>query len=230
MNKIFEKHGIFISPENLAKLELYMDLLLYWNEKMNLTAITDKEEIIIKHFLDSLILLKFEGLEGKKLIDIGTGAGFPGLALKIAQNSLSVTFMDSLKKRIDFLEEVISKLGLESVEAYHSRAEDLGHGDSFREVFDIATSRAVARLNILCEYALPYVKTGGIFVAYKGPEYEEELAEAISAIEILGGKLEKVEKFKLEEHPRSLIFIRKLSQTPLKYPRKSNIITRKPII
>ncbi|MCL2564512.1 MAG: 16S rRNA (guanine(527)-N(7))-methyltransferase RsmG [Defluviitaleaceae bacterium] len=230
MDKIFEEHGILINRESAVQLEFYMDLLLSWNEKMNLTTITNREEIVVKHFLDSLMLLKFEEIKGQSLIDIGTGAGFPGLVLKIAENSLNTTLMDSLSKRLVFLNEVISKLGLENIKLNHSRAEDLAHDFDLRESFDIAASRAVAKVNTLCEYALPYVKIGGIFVAYKGPEYSEELKEAASAIETLGGELERVEEFKIKEHSRSLIFIRKLSQTPPNYPRKSNTIAKKPII
>ena len=230
MDKIFEEYGIFISPESSAQLKRYMSLLLSWNKKINLTTITNKDEIIIKHFLDSLMLLKFEELKDKRLIDIGTGAGFPALVLKIVQSSLKVTLMDSLRKRLVFLDEIISDLGLENAETYHSRAEDSANDPNLRENFDIAASRAVARLNTLCEYALPYVKTGGVFVAYKGAEYCEEIKEAAAAIEILGAKLERVEEFKLGEHSRCLIFIRKLSQTPPNYPRKSNAIAKKPII
>ena len=231
MDKIFDAHGIVISPESCNKLEHYIDLLISWNKKVNLTAITEPGQIIIKHFLDSLMLMKYEQLKGKTLIDIGTGAGLPGLVLKIAENDLDVVLLDSLAKRITFLNKVISEFELKNVRTYHARAEDSAHDLVLRENFDIATSRAVARLNILCEYALPYVKTGGIFAAYKGPEYAEELKEAELAIETMGAKLDKVYEFKLEkDSPRSLIFIRKLSQTSAHYPRKPHIIARKPII
>jgi len=231
MDKIFEKHGILISPEAEELLEQYMDLILLWNEKMNLTAVTDRDQIIIKHFLDSLMLIKYEQLEGKTLIDIGTGAGLPGLVLKIAEDGLNVVLLDSLSKRITFLDEVITRLGLKDVSAYHSRAEDGVREPGMRESFDIAVSRAVAKLGTLCEYCLPYVKVGGLFVAYKGPEYHEELTEAEAAMEALGAKLEKVEEFRLNsDHSRALVFIRKLSQTPSNFPRKPHIIAKKPII
>jgi len=231
MDKIFRKHGICISLESYRQLEEYMSLLLSWNEKVNLTAITDPEQIMIKHFLDSLMLMKFEEFAGKSLVDIGTGAGLPGLVLKIANEDLNVMLLDSLSKRTMFLDEVIAKLDLKNVRTYHARAEDGASEPDLRENFDIATSRAVARLNMLCEYVLPYVKVGGVFVAYKGPEYAEELSEAQKSIEALGAKLDRVEEFKLEtDYARTLIFIRKLSQTPATYPRKPHIIAKKPIM
>lgn len=231
MDKIFEKHGIFVSPKSRQQLEQYMNLLVLRNESMNLTAVTDRGEIIVKHFLDSLMLMKFENLAGKKLIDVGTGAGLPGLALKIAEDQLDVTLLDSLGKRVAFLDEVILELGLENVHTYHMRAEDGAYEPGLREDFNIAVSRAVAKLPMLCEYVLPYVKIGGLFVAYKGREYQEELAEAEAAIEILGAKPERAETFKLEEdYTRTLIFIRKLSQTPSNYPRKPHIIAKRPIM
>jgi len=231
MDKIFGKYGINISSHSIALLEHYINLLVSWNEKVNLTAITDREQITIKHFLDSLMLSKFENLAGKRLIDIGTGAGLPGIVLKIAEKQIDLALLDSLNKRIAFLDEVISALGLTNTRTYHARAEDGAHTPDLRENFDIAVSRAVAKLSMLCEYSLPYVKVGGIFVAYKGREYHEELAEAEAAIDVLGAKLERVEEFRLEEdHERALIFIRKLSQTPSNYPRKPHIIAKKPIM
>ena len=233
MDAIFKEHGISVSAKALKRLELYIDLLIAQNEKVNLTAITDREQIILKHFLDSLMLSKFEDIGGKKLIDIGSGAGFPGLVLGVCESNLSVLLMDSRGKKVMFLEEVIDKLRLSTVKALHARAEAAAREPGLRESFDIATSRAVAKLSVLCEYALPYVKVGGVFAAYKGSEYREELEEAALAIEILGGKVERVESFKLaggNELSRSLIFIRKLSEAPQKYPRKSNAIAKKPIM
>jgi len=175
--------------------------------------------------------LKFEELRGKTIIDIGTGAGLPGVVLKIMEAETDATLLDSLAKRITFLDEVIERLSLENTYTYHARAEDGAHLTDLREGFDIATSRAVARLNMLCEYCLPYVKVGGVFVAYKGREYVEELAEAERAIETFGAKLDRVEEFRLDsDNTRALIFIRKLSQTPSNYPRKPHIIAKKPIM
>jgi len=231
MKKTFENHGISLSEKNAEQLERYMEMLLSWNEKVNLTAIVDPDQIWVKHFLDSAMLGKFEELRGKKVIDIGTGAGLPGLVLKIMDAESDVTLLDSLAKRIAFLDEVVEQLSLENAYTYHARAEDGAHLEDLRESFDIATSRAVARLNMLCEYCLPYVKVGGVFVAYKGREYDEELKEAERAIEIFGAKLDRVEEFKLDsDNTRALIFIRKLSQTPLNYPRKPHVITKKPIM
>ena len=231
MINIFENHAINITQESIKKLERYMELLLSWNKKVNLTAITEPDQIWIKHFLDSLILMKFEELRGKRLIDIGTGAGFPGLALKIADSDLDITLLDSLAKRLDFLDEVIKELWLDNIHTYHARAEDGAREPELREQFDIATSRAVARMNVLCEYSLPYVKVGGVFIAYKSREYAEELEEAKATIETLGAKIERIEEFELDsDSRRTLIFIRKLSQTPSNYPRKPHIIAKKPIV
>lgn len=233
MNKIFLQQGISVSAQAVERLELYMDLLIHWNRKMNLTTITDREQIILKHFLDSLMLVKFEELKGKRLIDIGTGAGLPGFILGAYENSLNVTLMDSRMKKIAFLNEVIHKMDLTNIKTLSARAEDKAGEPNLRESFDIATSRAVAKLSALCEYALPYVAIGGIFAAYKSGEYHKELDEAKTAVDILGGKVERVEEFKLgedDELSRSIIFIRKLSHTPQKYPRKSNSIAKKPII
>ena len=230
MDEIFKEHGIALSAESLSKLEQYTKLLISGNEKMNLTAITEPDEIIIKHYLDSLMLLKFEDIGGKSLIDIGTGAGIPGLILKIAETTIYATLMDSLNKRVKFLDETIQALELKNVKAVHSRAEDGAKDPKLREGFDYATSRAVSRLNILCEYALPYVKIGGIFAAYKGAEIENELAEAGKAIAILGGEIERVEKFAIKDQSRAIIFVRKLRASPPAYPRKSNVIAKRPII
>jgi len=229
--KIFENHGINITQESMQKLEHYMELLLSWNEKVNLTAITEPEPIWVKHFLDSLILTRYEDLSGKKIIDIGTGAGFPGLALKIVDAGLDITLLDSLAKRLDFLDEVIAELELDNIHTYHARAEDGARDAELRECFDIAVSRAVARMNVLCEYSLPYVKVGGVFIAYKSREYAEELEEAKATIETLGAKIDRVEEFVLDsDNIKTLIFIRKLSQTPSNYPRKPHIIAKRPIV
>lgn len=216
--------------EDQAKLFYqYMVLLVEWNEKINLTAITEPEEIILKHFIDSLTILPFIE-ENKKILDIGTGAGFPGIPLKIVSPSSNVTLLDSLNKRILFLNEVMKELSLENIYAVHGRAEDFAHDN--RENYDIVVSRAVARLNVLLEYMLPLTKIGGKAICMKAFDVEEELKEAKKAIQILGGELEKIEEIKLPETDivRKIIIIRKIKSTPNQYPRKAGIPVKKPII
>lgn len=209
----------------------YKELLLEWNEKVNLTAITDDKEVITKHFIDSLTLLKFADLSQKSVIDVGTGAGFPGLPLKIAESSINLTLLDSLNKRINFLEEVKNALKLEKVTLIHGRAEDFGVKPEYREKFDISLSRAVANLSTLSEYCLPFVKTDGYFISFKGPEIEEELKDGQKAIKILGGKVENIEKITLPftDITHSIVFIKKIKQTPTIYPRKSGKPSKDPI-
>lgn len=216
-NKIIE---FGLESKNIDQLERYKQLVLEWNEKINLTAITEDNEVDVKHFLDSLSLFKTKYLEGEKsLIDIGTGAGFPGIVLKIYNEDLKITLLDSLNKRIKFLQLVVDELNLENIEAVHARAEELGRSENYREKYDIVTSRAVANLSTLLEYDMPFVKVGGYFIAMKGPEYKVELQET-SAIEILGGKLEEVVEIALPDNiTHYLIVIKKIKNTPAKYPR-----------
>ena len=225
---IIEKMNI---NENQAKLfNEYMELLLEWNEKINLTAITQKDEIILKHFIDSLTILKYIQ-KNQIVIDVGTGAGFPGIPLKIVNSDLNITLLDSLNKRINFLNEVIDKLKLTKIEAVHGRAEDLGRDKKYRESFDVATSRAVANLSTLLEYLMPFVKVGGICICMKGPNIEKELEEAKKAIAELGGKLEKVDKIYLpnSDIERNIIIIRKVNKTKNMYPRKAGTPAKSPI-
>lgn len=197
-----EQYGIALTGEMLGQFERYREMLLEWNTKMNLTAITDRREIEIKHFLDSLLLLRtVEVPQGARLIDVGTGAGFPGVALKIARPDLRLTLLDSLQKRVGFLREVSGALGQENL-CVHGRAEELGRKVDFREQYDLATARAVAALPALCEYCLPFVRVGGFFVALKGPEVEGEVALAQRAIGLLGGRVEAVEQFELPMEKR----------------------------
>lgn len=206
-------------PESAPdKLDTYAQLLVEWNEKMNLTAITEPREIVLKHFVDSLLLLKAVELpEGASLIDVGTGAGFPSM-------------LDSLQKRLTFLKEVNDQLGLDCT-FIHSRAEDGGKQKTLREKFDFATARAVANLRDLAEYCLPYVKVGGYFVSLKGPDIEEEIKESKNAIATMGGKVEKVLQFTLpDESGRSIVLIKKISQTPPQFPRTAAKMAKKPII
>lgn len=224
-----EKIGIKLPDEQLNEFYEYMQLLLEWNEKMNLTAITEPEEVIKKHFVDSITIKKYIK-EESSLIDVGTGAGFPGIPLKIVDKSIKLTLLDSLNKRINFLNEVIKKLDLKDVKTIHSRAEEYAKNE-VRESYDIAVSRAVADLPILLEYLMPYVKPNGICICMKGPKAQEELERSKKAINILGGKLEKVEKITIDEEiERNLIIIRKIKNTPNKYPRKAGMPTKNPII
>lgn len=219
--EILKEYNIDINPEQINQFEIYKKLLLEWNEKINITRITEAQEIYIKHFLDSLTLIN-TGLikEGKSLIDIGTGGGFPGLPLKIMYSGLKISLMDSLNKRIIFLQEVIKELNLKNIEAVHGRAEEYGRKEDYREKFDLVTNRALANMSSLAEYSLPFVKKSGYFIAMKGSEYKEEVKEAKNAIDILGGKIVDIKEIKLPgEILHSLIIVEKIRETPKKYPR-----------
>lgn len=224
------KIGIDLSEEQLNCFEMYYDMLIEKNKVMNLTAITDFNEVIEKHFLDSLYLNHFIELGAEKtIIDIGTGAGFPGIPLKIAFPMLKITLLDSLNKRVGFLNEVIDKLELTSIKAIHGRAEDFARENEYRGKFDICVSRAVANLSTLSEYCLPYVKIGGSFVSYKSGDYKAEVNNAKSAIHLLGGKLNRVETFEYSENSRAFVIIDKVMNTSNKYPRKAGLPSKKPL-
>ena len=225
-----DKLGITLSEIQLKQFYNYMNLLIEWNKKINLTAITEPDEIILKHFVDSLTISKYIP-DGTKLVDVGTGAGFPGIPLKIYRQDIEITLLDSLQKRINFLDEVIRELNLEKIETLHSRAEDFGKDKKYREKFDIATSRAVANLATLSEYLLPLVKVGGKVISMKGSLIEEELEHSKNAIKILGGKVEKVDEFDLpnSDISRNIILINKIKETPNKYPRKAGEPSKKPL-
>ncbi len=209
----------------------YFCLLTEWNEKVNLTAITEEDDVAIKHFLDSLNASKGIVKDGMSVIDVGTGAGFPGLPVKIANRGISLTLVDSLNKRIAFLNEVISALNIEDVKTIHSRAEELGQNKDHREKYDVCVSRAVANLTTLCELCLPFVKVGGEFVSLKGPKAQEEIEEAKKAIALLGGKLERVESYDLSDTDlnHNIVVIKKISHTPTKYPRKAPKPAKEPL-
>ena len=209
----------------------YKDVLAEWNEKINLTAIEDDRDVIIKHFIDSLSICQYVEKRDSMLIDVGTGAGFPGIPLKVAIEELKVTLLDSLDKRVKFLNEVISTLKLDGIRAVHGRAEEYGIKPEFREKYDIAVARAVANLPVLLEYCLPFVKTGGIFIAMKGSSTEEVDASK-KALAELGGEIENVIEttLPLSDIKRNIILIRKLRQTPTKYPRKAGKPSKEPII
>lgn len=218
---------ISISDEMAEQFCKYTELLLEWNEKMNLTAITAPEEIAVKHYLDSLTLLKFVDIpQNARIIDVGTGAGFPSIPLMIARKDIHITMLDGTKKRLNFIDEVVNQLGLNG-ETLHARAEEAGKSAKYREKFDFATARAVARLNILSEYCLPFVKEGGRFVSMKA-SVTDEIDEAQSAIRLLGGKFKEIKEFCLPDgSERRLVVVKKISQTPSKYPRASAQIAKK---
>lgn len=226
-----KKFNISISDKQVNQFIKYMDMLLSYNEGFNLTAITDKNEIILKHFVDSITLIQSQKLEeGVSMIDIGAGAGFPSLPVKIVRPDIRVTMLDSLNKRINFLENVIESLDLKDIYAIHLRAEDGGRTE-MRENFDIATARAVANLSVLAEYALPFVKVGGYFLAMKGSAPEEEINAAKPAIRELGGKIEGVMEIAIDngEINHSIVMIKKIEKTPSKYPRKAGKPVKDPI-
>lgn len=228
--KYLAKMNISLLKEQYGQFYAYMELLIEWNEKMNLTAITDPKEIILKHFVDSLTIAKYVK-EDKSIIDMGTGAGFPGIPIKIYRKDVKVVLADSLNKRIKFLDEVIDKLKLENVETIHCRAEELGKNKQYREKFDYATSRAVANLSTLSEYLMPFVKLNGKCIFMKTIEVEEELEKAKKAINTLGGKIEKVDKFEIPESDlgRSIIIVKKEKITPSKFPRKPGTPAKEPL-
>lgn len=221
--------GVNLSEEQQSQFYQYMQLLIEWNEKMNLTAITEPQEVLTKHFIDSLSIVPYI-TEKEKILDIGTGAGFPGIPLKIVLSQNSFTLLDSLNKRIYFLQEVIKQLKLERIEAIHGRAEEFCKAER-REGYDIVVSRAVAKLNVLLEYMLPFTRVGGKCICMKAVDIEEELEEAKRAIEILGGVIEKVEEITLENTAikRKIVIIKKIKETPKKYPRKAGMPSKEPI-
>lgn len=226
-----ENASIAVEQEQLEMFYNYKELLLDWNTKINLTAITEDNEIINKHFVDSVIANKYLGENISKIIDIGTGAGFPGIPLKIINNNLNITLLDSLNKRINFLNNVIGNLKLENINAIHGRAEELFKNKKYRENYDFAISRAVAPLNVLVEYMLPAVKTNGKCICMKGNNAENEIEEAKRAINILGGKIESINKCVLPntDIERNIIIIKKEKSTPVKYPRKAGTPSKEPL-
>jgi 16S rRNA (guanine527-N7)-methyltransferase len=227
-----QKVGAALTEKQVKQFYRYYELLTEWNQVMNLTAITEYEEVILKHFVDSIALIQVQDMtKPKTIIDVGTGAGFPGIPLKIVCPQLKVTLLDSLNKRVKFLSQVITELELEGIEAIHGRAEDMAHKAEYREQYEISISRAVANLASLSEYCIPYVKMGGYFISYKSGNIGEEVQRAQKAIQILGGKIEVVKEFTLPDSDivRSFVIVRKEKNTGKKYPRKAGTPAKNPI-
>lgn len=223
--------GLSLSEEQKNKFITYYEMLIQWNSVMNLTAITEFQDVVQKHFLDSLSLVRACELSDQRLIDIGTGAGFPGIPLKIAFPQLQITLLDSLNKRVQFLDAVIQELHLDKINAVHGRAEDFAKQAEYREGFDLCVSRAVSNMTTLSEYCLPYVKVGGAFISYKSERLTQELEAAAHAISILGGSVQDQIEFHLpgSDIYRNLLVIKKDSSTPKKYPRKAGVPSKSPI-
>ncbi len=225
----FSAYNIELTDNQIESFEKYYNLLIEWNEKFNLTAITDEDEVIEKHFVDSV--LPYEILpQNAKIIDIGAGAGFPSIPLKIVRPDLNFLLIDSVNKKITFINEVISNLNMSGIIAIHSRIEDLAVNPAYRETFDICISRAVARLNTLAEYSLPFVKLGGKMIAYKSKQIDDEMFEARKAIKLLGGEIKEVSINNLENGDRNVLVIEKETPTPEKFPRPKNLPRTKPIV
>ena len=232
MKRAANEAGLELTELQYEQFIKYMRLLQEWNEKINLTAITDDEEVIKKHFIDCIKAFKSDAIKNAKtIIDVGTGAGFPGLPIAIMNPNVKVTLLDSLNKRINYLNTVVRELGLKNVTTIHSRAEDGARKPELREKFDVATSRAVANMAVLSEYCMPYVKKDGYFVALKGPSVDEELKNATNAIKTLGGELKEIIEVSIEEKDlkHNIVEVKKLNPCSKTYPRKAGTITKKPL-
>lgn len=227
-----QKLGITLSEVQKEQFDRYYELLIEWNKVMNLTGITEYDEVILKHFIDSLTIVKIKDMNTvTSLIDVGTGAGFPGIPIKIAFPHIRIVLLDSLNKRLKFLNTVIEELNLTSIETLHGRAEDHARKAEYREQFDLCVSRAVANLSTLSEYCIPFVKKDGDFISYKSGASDEEIKQSEKAVKILGGEIEKTEKFMLAgtDMGRALVQIRKTKNTPNRYPRKAGVPSKEPL-
>lgn len=232
LQKAFEELNISYDENLLSKFEIYMDSILEWNKKVNLTAITEKEEFIRKHYIDSVLCYNFEEMKkAKRVIDVGTGGGFPGIPLALLFPEKEFTLMDSLKKRLKIIDDLSKEIGINNIVTLHGRAEDMGRNKEHREKYDICVSRAVANLATLSEYCLPFIKKGGNFLAYKGTKAEDEIKEASKAIFLLGGKIQREEKISLPGYDlnHNIIVIDKMQNTSAKYPRKAGIPSKEPL-
>ena len=233
LKEVLSSLPVSCTDEMCAQFEAYMEGILFWNQKLNLTAITDKDEFIIKHFLDSVLCCGFdEFICAEKIIDVGTGAGFPGVPLAILSPQKTFVLMDSLKKRLNVIDTLNSSIGISNVVTVHARAEELARNKSHRQQYDLCISRAVANLATLAEYCLPFIRLGGYLLAYKGPDADDEIASARKAVFLLGGELERVEFTRMQEYglDHRILFIKKIRNTPEKYPRKAGIPSKNPLI
>lgn len=227
-----EMISVEVDRKKIDQFNQFYDLIVEWNNVMNLTAITDYKDVVEKHFLDSLSIERILKLDDiKAVMDVGTGAGFPGMPLKIIYPELKITLLDSLNKRVKFLNEVIRQLELKNIDAIHGRAEDIGKNENYREKYDLCVSRAVANLATLSEYCMPFVRVGGVFVSYKSGDIDEEVLKSKKAISLFGGKIDEVVKFQLPgtDINRAFVKIKKIKGTPKKYPRKSGIPSKEPL-
>lgn len=230
MDSVCKDMGLNFNQEKYNKFIKYKDILKLWNEKMNLTAIIDDEDIIKKHFIDSIKIFKFFPLkDAYSIIDVGSGAGFPGIPIKIIKPEVKLILLDSLNKRINFLNQVILNIKLNDVTCIHGRAEDFARKIEYREKSDVVVSRAVANLTVLSEFCIPYIKVGGYFIAMKGPSVEDEITESKNAINILGGKIEDIIKVEDDEFNHNLVVIKKIIHTSGKYPRKAGMVSKNPL-
>lgn len=230
MDTVCKDLGLNFNQEKYNKFIKYKDILKLWNDKMNLTAIVDDKDIIKKHFIDSIRVFRFLPLkDAKSIIDVGTGAGFPGIPIKIIKPEVKLILLDSLNKRINFLNQVVLSIKLNDVTCIHGRAEDFARKIEYREKSDVVVSRAVANLTVLSEFCIPYIKVGGYFIAMKGPSVEDEITESKNAINILGGKIEDIIKVEDDEFNHNLVVIKKITHTSDKYPRKAGIVSKNPL-
>ena len=231
LKRELDKLKIEWSDEMIDRFNIFYDLLIEWNKKINLTAITEYDDVVIKHFIDSILILTFTDIDNKRLIDVGTGAGFPGIPLKILKPDCEIFLIDSLNKRVRFLEYVSDSLGLRNITLLHGRAEDLARDKGLRETFDYSVSRAVSNLSTLSEYCIPFLKRGGLFISYKSDKSDDEIKSSLNAINILGSKIETVEERYLPggEIKRKFVVIKKINEVSNKYPRKAGIPVKDPL-
>lgn len=230
LKKAFDHMNIPLDQKMESQFISYMDGVLLWNEKINLTAITDREEFVQKHFIDSVLCVPFDEYQkAEKVLDLGTGAGFPGVPLAIVSPEKEFTLADSLNKRLRVIDDLAGQAGILNITTVHGRAEELAKNKAFRQTFDLCVSRAVANMTVLAEYCLPFVRTGGHLLAYKGPDAEKEVKDAAKAIKILGGRLDRIQSVDLNGYAHNIIVIEKIKETPAKYPRKAGTPAKEPI-